>query len=202
MSSRLSLARPITRLVLGASLALLPLVSAWNLMVPNRQIQVGPTLGGVTNEMPVTFSWSSIHDGSFQKAVANADGIRPREEGVPLDDLHVATSHRPSKVRRDILDQVLLALDQSRPVKLRFCHRDMMSGRALDLMQSVPGSNQHLLRRAAAVGTGAAEVARLHQRNRQVRLARRQRRADAGIAAADDEDVEFFDGHSVAPWSC
>ena len=71
MSSRLSLARPITRLVLGASLALLPLVSAWNLMVPNRQIQIGPTLGGVTNEMPVTFSWSSIHDGSFQKAVAS-----------------------------------------------------------------------------------------------------------------------------------
>src|SRR5438876_1091330 len=71
MTSRLSLARPVTRLVLGASLALLPLVSAWNLMVPNRQIQIGPTLGGVTNEMPVTFSWSSIHDGSFQKAVAS-----------------------------------------------------------------------------------------------------------------------------------
>jgi len=71
MMSRLSLARPVTRLVLGASLALLPLVSAWNLMVPNRQIQIGPTLGGVTNEMPVTFSWSSIHDGSFQKAAAN-----------------------------------------------------------------------------------------------------------------------------------
>jgi alginate O-acetyltransferase complex protein AlgJ len=69
--NRLALSRPVTRLFVGALLALLPLLSAWNLMMPNRQIQVGPTLGGVTNEMPVNFSWSSIRDGSFQKAVAN-----------------------------------------------------------------------------------------------------------------------------------
>jgi len=69
--SRFALSRPAVRLIVGALLALLPLLSAWNLMVPNRQIQIGPTLGGVTNEMPVIFSWSSIRDGSFQKAVAN-----------------------------------------------------------------------------------------------------------------------------------
>ena len=69
--SRFALSRPLIRLIVGASLALLPLVSAWNLLMPNRQIQIGPTLGGVTNEMPVVFSWSAIRDGSFQKAVAN-----------------------------------------------------------------------------------------------------------------------------------
>ncbi len=37
----------------------------------NRQIKIGPKLGGVTNETPVVFSWSSMRDGSFQKAVAN-----------------------------------------------------------------------------------------------------------------------------------
>jgi alginate O-acetyltransferase complex protein AlgJ len=71
MMNRLSLSRPIMRLIVGAALALLPLLSAWNLLMPNRQIQIGPKLGGVTDEMPIVFSWSSIHDGSFQKAVAN-----------------------------------------------------------------------------------------------------------------------------------
>jgi hypothetical protein len=69
--NRLALSRPVNRLIVGALLTLLPLLSAWNLMMPNRQVQIGPTLGGVTNEMPVNFSWSSIRDGSFQKAVAN-----------------------------------------------------------------------------------------------------------------------------------
>src|SRR3954454_12009994 len=84
----------------------------------------------------------------LQKPVANADRLRPREDGVDLDDIHVAKSHPQSKVRRDILDQVLLALDQSGPVELRFSDRNMMNGRALDLMQGMPGSNQNLFRRA------------------------------------------------------
>lgn len=67
--SRFALTRPVMRLIVGLSLALLPLISAWNLLMPTRQIQIGPTLGGVTNETPVVFSWASIRDGSFQKAV-------------------------------------------------------------------------------------------------------------------------------------
>ena len=69
--NRFALTRPLTRLIVGASLALLPLISAWNLLMPARQIQIGPTLGGVTNETPVVFSWPAIRDGSFQKAVAD-----------------------------------------------------------------------------------------------------------------------------------
>lgn len=70
--NRFSLTRPIARLVLGATLALLPLVSAWNLAVaPGGEIRVGPKLGGVTAEMPLILSWSSLRDGSFQKAVAS-----------------------------------------------------------------------------------------------------------------------------------
>src|SRR5262245_33268206 len=69
--SRFALTRPVMRLIVGAALAQLPLISAWNLLMPNRQVQIGPSLGGVTNEMPVVFSWAAIRDGSFQKAVAN-----------------------------------------------------------------------------------------------------------------------------------
>jgi alginate O-acetyltransferase complex protein AlgJ len=79
--SRLSLTRRPLRLIVGAMLALLPLLSAWNLSMPKRQVQIGPTLGGVTNQMPVIFSWSAIRDGSFQKAVASrvteAFALRP-----------------------------------------------------------------------------------------------------------------------------
>ena len=69
--SRFALTRPVPRLLLGASMALLPLVTAWNLAVaPNREIKIGPKLGGVTLEAPVAMSWSSLRDGSLQKAVA------------------------------------------------------------------------------------------------------------------------------------
>jgi len=70
--SRFALKNPIPRLLLGASLALLPLLTAWNLAVaPSREIRIGPKLGGVTREAPVTMSWSSLRDGSLQKAVAS-----------------------------------------------------------------------------------------------------------------------------------
>ena len=80
--SRFALAHPIPRLLLCASLALLPLVTAWNLAVaPSREIKIGPKLGGVTLEAPVTMSWSSLRDGSLQKAVASrlteAFALRP-----------------------------------------------------------------------------------------------------------------------------
>jgi hypothetical protein len=70
--NRFALTRPIPRLLLCGALALLPLVTAWNLAVaPSREIKIGPKLGGVTLEAPVTMSWSSLRDGSLQKAVAS-----------------------------------------------------------------------------------------------------------------------------------
>jgi alginate O-acetyltransferase complex protein AlgJ len=60
----------------------LPLVTAWNLAVaPSREIKIGPKLGGVTLEAPVTLSWPSLRDGRFQKTVASrlteAFALRP-----------------------------------------------------------------------------------------------------------------------------
>jgi len=69
--NRLALTRPIPRLLLCASLMLLPLITVWNLAAtPNGWIKIGPKLGGVTLEAPVILSWSSLRDGSFQKSVA------------------------------------------------------------------------------------------------------------------------------------
>lgn len=70
--NRLALTQWIPRLLLCGSLALVPLLTAWNLAVaPNRQIKIGPKLGGVTDEQTVTMSWSSLRDGSYQKSVAD-----------------------------------------------------------------------------------------------------------------------------------
>jgi alginate O-acetyltransferase complex protein AlgJ len=73
--SRLALSHPIVRAAFCALLLLLPLASAWNLAVapnhPGLAIRIGPKLGGVTRDVPVMLSWSSLRDGSFQKAVSS-----------------------------------------------------------------------------------------------------------------------------------
>jgi len=80
--SRLALRQPASRFAFIALLLLLPLISAWNMAVgPQREIKIGPKLGGVTREDPIVLSWSSIWDGSFQKTVssriAEAFAFRP-----------------------------------------------------------------------------------------------------------------------------
>ena len=71
----LSFSHPLVRTAFCAFLLLLPLADAWNLAVASRYpalaIKIGPKLGGVTHEVPVILSWSSLRDGSFQKAVAS-----------------------------------------------------------------------------------------------------------------------------------
>jgi len=83
--TRLTLSHPLARAAFCAFLLLLPLASAWNLMVaphhPALAIRIGPKLGGVTYDMPVILSWSALRDGSFQKAassrVTDAMPVRP-----------------------------------------------------------------------------------------------------------------------------
>jgi alginate O-acetyltransferase complex protein AlgJ len=83
--SPLAFSHPIVRAAFCAFLLLLPLASAWNLAVapsyPALAIKIGPKLGGVTRDTPVILSWSSLRDGSFQKAVAgrvtDAMAVRP-----------------------------------------------------------------------------------------------------------------------------
>ena len=53
---------------------------------------------------------------------------------------------------------VLFAIDQCGPVEPGLGDRDAMLGRPLDLVQRVACGDQHLLRRAAAIWTGAAEI--------------------------------------------
>jgi hypothetical protein len=69
----LALSRPIVRAAFCAFLALLPFVTAWNLLAlqyfPTHLLRIGPKLSGVTYDKPVVPSWADIHDGNFQKAV-------------------------------------------------------------------------------------------------------------------------------------
>jgi alginate O-acetyltransferase complex protein AlgJ len=81
----LALSHPFIRAVFCIFLLLLPLSSAWNLLVapnyPALAIKIGPKLGGVTYDKPAILSWSSLRDGSFQKAISgqvtDAMPIRP-----------------------------------------------------------------------------------------------------------------------------
>jgi alginate O-acetyltransferase complex protein AlgJ len=83
--SGLGLSRPIIRAAFCVLLVLLPLGAAWNLIAaqyfPSRAIKIGPTLGGVTYDTPVVFSWREIRDGKLQKAivsrVTDAMPVRP-----------------------------------------------------------------------------------------------------------------------------
>src|ERR1700733_1254809 len=69
----LALSRPIVRAAFCAFLALLPFVTAWNLLAlqyfPTHLLRIGPKLSGVTYDKPVVPSWADIRDGNFQKAV-------------------------------------------------------------------------------------------------------------------------------------
>src|SRR3954468_18322046 len=81
----LSFSHPYVRAAFCLFLLALPLASAWNLAVaptyPRLAIRIGPKLGGVTRDAPVVLSWSSLRDGSFQKALASrvtdAMAVRP-----------------------------------------------------------------------------------------------------------------------------
>ena len=70
-----SLSHGIVRAAFCVFLLLLPLASAWNLVIapsyPALAVKIGPKLGGVTYDTPVTLSWSALRDGSFQKAVSS-----------------------------------------------------------------------------------------------------------------------------------
>jgi alginate O-acetyltransferase complex protein AlgJ len=70
-----ALSHGIVRAAFCAFLLLLPLASAWNLAIapsyPTLAIKIGPKLGGVTYDASVILSWSSLRDGSLQKAVSS-----------------------------------------------------------------------------------------------------------------------------------
>ena len=66
-----SLHRSLPRLLLASTLLVLPLISIWNMSVePGHDIKLGPKLAGVTDVARISFSWSAITGGGFQKAAA------------------------------------------------------------------------------------------------------------------------------------
>jgi alginate O-acetyltransferase complex protein AlgJ len=80
--SPLSRSRPIVRAAFCAFLLALPLTTAWNLAVapthPALVIRIGPKLAGVTIEVPVILSRTTVCDGSFQNQSIAASPTRCR----------------------------------------------------------------------------------------------------------------------------
>ena len=131
----------------------------------------------------------------LQQAVADTNGGRRGERCVALDHLDTALLHRPGETRRNVPDQRSLSIDQGRPVKPGLADQDVMDSGTINLMQGMTGRDQDLLRCAAPVRAGAAEVPRFDHRNRHAGAPHRPGDADAGISAPEDHYIEFLSRH-------
>ena len=135
----------------------------------------------------------------LELASADPDDIGACENGAALDHFDVALGHRTGEVGGDVLDHILLAVDQGGPVQPGLADRDMMNGGALDFVQRMTGGDQHLLRRAAAVRAGAAKQILLDHRDRHSGAPCWTGHADAGVAAAKNDHIEFLGAHGTNP---
>ena len=133
-----------------------------------------------------------------QPAVADRDLARPGQPGLPGDQGDFRSGAEPillplSAIDHDCFDAGadLGEVDGDRP------GQDAEVGSAPREMCGIGAGDQRLGRTAAGIDAGAAEVATLDQRH----LAARAREADGerrpGLAAADDDGVEFL-GHASA----
>jgi hypothetical protein len=122
-------------------------------------------------------------------AIANSHSVSANELGAVAEEIDAALLKRFGERVGDAANHLLFAVDQRRPVELGLTHADAMHMGSADLVQGVACGDQHFLRRAAAVRTGAAEIALLDQRHLESRLSGRHRNAEACIAAAEDQHV-------------
>jgi hypothetical protein len=76
-----------------------------------------------------------------------------------------------------------------------------MDMRLADLVQGVGSGDENLLRRAAPVGAGPAEIARLDHDHPHPGSSRWHRDAEGAVAAADDQNVARFAFHLASPSS-
>ena len=93
-------------------------------------------------------------------APADLDRVGADEFGVLADQLDATVLQRLGERVRDTRDHLLLAVDQRRPVERGLADADAMDMGLADLVQCMRRGDQHLLRRAASIGAGAAEIAR------------------------------------------
>ena len=78
----------------------------------------------------------------LEYAIADPDGVGGNEDTLTFDNLDFSARH--------------YAGDQRSPVEPRLTNCNVMNGRAINIVQSLARSDQDLLRRAAAIGTGTA----------------------------------------------
>src|SRR5215510_5637160 len=106
------------------------------------------------------------------------------EGRLATNHLDAAIRHEPAERAGDVTDHLLLAIDEGRPIEPRLAHDNAVDACPFDLVQRVARRDQHLLRRAAPVRAGAAELAWLDHRHRH-----------AGSATAQNHHIVFFGAH-------
>ena len=92
----------------------------------------------------------------LEYAIADPDGVGGNEDTLTFHNLDFSARHYAGEVGRNVPDHRLLTIDQRSPVEPRLTNCNVMNGRAINIVQSLARSDQDLLRRAAAIGTGTA----------------------------------------------
>src|SRR6516165_2959935 len=125
-------------------------------------------------------------------AVADPNAVSAGECAAPFDHFDAAARHGTRKVFRDVLDHILFARDQGGPVQFRLADCNPVLRSPFDVVKRLSGSDQHLLWRAAAFGTGAAAVARFNNGHRYPAARDGAGPADPGIATANVHNAKLL----------
>lgn len=150
--------RSITRMaraLVYVVLLALPVVTAWNLIAaplnPRLLAIIGQRLGGVTERLPVVWSWAALRDGSLQKALA----LRV-EEANPLRPLLIRSYNQIRSTLFDELTAPLLVRGADRQLIEQFyiddyCNRtiEMAQARAAKMLPLLQDIQAHYRARGA-----------------------------------------------------
>jgi hypothetical protein len=131
------------------------------------------------------------HDvASLKRANADPNAIRPGECVLSLDHLDFAARNGAREAFRDVLDYVLSRAIRARPSPVSACRLQSSAAQPARCRERLSGSDQHLLWVQPRLG-------RVSPRSRGSITATHRSaagHADAGIATADDHNVEFLIG--------
>ena len=158
-------------------------------------------LGARDRQRPVLRTGGDDDVLGLERPSAGLDGVGADEFRLIADQLDAALLKRLGERVGDARDHLLLAVDQGSPVERGSADADAMDMRLADLVQRMCCGDQHLLRRAAAIGAGAAEIAVLDHDDLETGLARWPGDAERSVAATQDHHVIGFARHLANPSS-
>ena len=128
-------------------------------------------------------------------ALADDDGVAVLEPGAAVEDGGAGALDEPLIDAVEPRDLLVLVGDQRLPVVAALAHGPAEAGGVLEILAEMRGVDQELLRHAADIDAGAAEIAVLGHRHARAMAGGDARGARPGRAGTDDEEVEVVFGH-------